>query len=221
MMRRKKDKSRKALANKALTRRDFLKGASAAVSGGLLAGQAVVASGAPSGGEVVGPGAVPITLQVNGKSQNLSLEPRVTLLDALRNNLDLTGAKRVCDRGVCGSCTVIMDEKPVYACSILAIEARGHNITTIEGLAQEGKLSPMMTAFVNNDAQQCGFCTPGFVVACTAYVQKHANPSREDVEKGLGGNLCRCGTYMGVRAAVLEAAKETSALQGGATHGNL
>jgi len=184
-----------------------LKGAGVAVSGGLLAGQAAPANAAPSGAEVVGPGSVPITLQVNGKPHKLSLEPRVTLLDALRNNLDLTGAKRVCDRGVCGSCTVIMDGKPVYACNILAIEAQGHSITTIEGLAEEGKLSPMMTAFINNDAQQCGFCTPGFVVACTAYVQKHPNPSREDAEKGLGGNLCRCGTYMGVRAAVLEAAK--------------
>jgi len=206
-MRRKRDKPRKPRPNEALTRRDFLKGAGVAVSGGLLAGQAAPANAAPSGAEVVGPGSVPITLQVNGKPHKLSLEPRVTLLDALRNNLDLTGAKRVCDRGVCGSCTVIMDGKPVYACNILAIEAQGHNITTIEGLAEEGKLSPMMTAFINNDAQQCGFCTPGFVVACNAYVQKHPNPSREDVEKGLGGNLCRCGTYMGVRAAVLEAAK--------------
>ncbi len=206
-MKRQRGKPRKRLANEALTRRDFLKGAGVAVSGGLLAGQSALAGAAPPGAEVVGPGAVPVTLKVNGKTQQLSLEPRVTLLDALRNNLDLTGAKRVCDRGVCGSCTVVMDGKPVYACNVLAIEAQGHNITTIEGLAEEGKLSPMMTAFINNDAQQCGFCTPGFVVACTAYVQKHPNPSREDVEKGLGGNLCRCGTYMGVRAAVLEAAK--------------
>ena len=206
-MRRKRDKPRRPRANEALTRRDFLKGAGVAVSGGLLAGEATLENAAPSGAALVGPGSVPITLQVNGKPHQLSLEPRVTLLDTLRNNLDLTGAKRVCDRGVCGSCTVIMDGKPVYACNILAIEAQGQNITTIEGLAEEGKLSPMMTAFVNNDAQQCGFCTPGFVVACTAYVQKHPNPSREDVEKGLGGNLCRCGTYMGVRAAVLEAAK--------------
>ena len=210
-MKRKRDKSRKRLANEALTRRDFLKGASAAVSGGLLAGQAALASAAPSGGEVVGPGAVPITLQVNDKSHQLTLEPRVTLLDTLRNRLDLTGAKRVCDRGVCGSCTVMMDGKPVYACNILAIEAQGHDIMTIECLAEEGKLSPIMAAFVNNDAQQCGFCTPGFVVACTAYVRKHPNPSREDLERGLGGNLCRCGTYMGVRAAVLEAAKTMKA----------
>jgi xanthine dehydrogenase YagT iron-sulfur-binding subunit len=211
MMKRKRDKPRKPRANEPLTRRDFLKGASAAVSGGLLAGQAALANPMPAGAGVVGPGAVPITLQVNDKSHQLSLEPRVTLLDALRNNLDLTGAKRVCDRGVCGSCTVIMDGKPVYACNILAVEAQGHNVMTIECLAEEGKLSPMMTAFINNDAQQCGFCTPGFVMACTAYVQKHSNPSREDVDKGLGGNLCRCGTYMGVRAAVLEAAKTIKA----------
>ncbi len=204
-MKRKRD-LRKPLANEALTRRSFLKGASVAVPGGLLAVQMAGAKTPPSGAEVLGPGAVPITLRINGKSHKLDLEPRVTLLDALRNNLDMTGAKRVCDRGVCGACTVIMDGKPAYACNVLAIEAQGHNITTIEGLAEEGKLSPVMAAFISHDAQQCGFCTPGFVVACTAFLQKHHNPRREDVEKGLGGNLCRCGTYAGVREAVLEAA---------------
>jgi xanthine dehydrogenase YagT iron-sulfur-binding subunit len=204
-MKSKKDKPQGRRKNEALTRRDFLKGASVAVSGGLLARQTAAATPAP-GAEVLGPGAVPITLRINGKPCKLNLEPRVTLLDALRNNLDMTGAKRVCDRGVCGTCTVIMDGKPVYACNVLAIEAQGHDITTIEGLAEDGKLSPVMAAFINHDAQQCGFCTPGFVVACTAFLQKHRNPSREDVEKGLGGNLCRCGTYAGVREAVLEAA---------------
>jgi xanthine dehydrogenase YagT iron-sulfur-binding subunit len=204
-MKTKSSRSKKSPANEALTRRDFLKGASVAVSGGLLAAQAAGAATPPA--EVLGPGAVPITLRINGKSHKLDLEPRVTLLDALRNNLDLTGAKRVCDRGVCGSCTVIMDGKPVYACNVLAIEAQGHSFTTIEGLAEGDKLSPVMAAFINHDAQQCGFCTPGFVVACTAYLQKHRHPAREDVEKGLGGNLCRCGTYAGVREAVLEAAK--------------
>ena len=206
-MKRKRGKARRRLANESLTRRDFLKGASAAVSGGLLAAQAAEAATPPPGAEVLGPAAVPVTLRINGKSHKLDLEPRVTLLDALRNNLDMTGAKRVCDRGVCGACTVIMDGKPVYACNVLAIEAQGHNITTIEGLADEGKLSPVMAAFINHDAQQCGFCTPGFVVACTAYVQSHRNPRRQDIEKGLGGNLCRCGTYAGVREAVLEAAR--------------
>jgi len=189
------------------SRRDFLKGASVAVSSGLLPAER--AKAAPPEAAIHGPGAVPVTLKVNGRSYQRNLEPRVTLLDALRNHLDLTGAKKVCDRGVCGSCTVILDGKPVYACNVLAIEAEGHDITTVEGLPHGGQLHPVMAAFVNNDAQQCGFCTPGFVVACKAFLDKHPHPTGEEVEKGLGGNLCRCGTYMGVRAAVLEAAKAT------------
>jgi aerobic-type carbon monoxide dehydrogenase small subunit (CoxS/CutS family) len=136
----------------------------------------------------------------------------VTLLEALRHELGLTGAKRVCDRGTCGTCTVIMDGKPVYSCSVLAVDARGRQITTVEGLAAEGKLHPVQQAFVDNDGQQCGFCTPGFVVACKAFLDKHPNPTPADVQKGLGGNLCRCGTYVGVGAAVIQAAQ---ALQGG------
>ncbi|MGO9270678.1 MAG: (2Fe-2S)-binding protein [Terriglobia bacterium] len=206
-MSRRKDKSRKKESPVApLTRRDFLKGAGVAVSGTILAGHAAVAAAAPETA-VVGPGATSVTLRVNGQRRELNLEPRVTLLDALRNDLDVTGAKRVCDRGVCGTCTVLMDGKPVYACSVLAIEAQGHEITTIEGLMHDGQPHPVMTAFVNNDAQQCGFCTPGFVVACAAFLHKHPNPTEAEVEKGLGGNLCRCGTYVGVRAAALEAAK--------------
>ena len=156
---------------------------------------------------MVGPGAVPVTLRVNGKVHKLKLEPRVTLLEALRNDLDLTGAKKVCDRATCGSCTVFVDKKPVYSCTMLAIEAQGHAITTIEGLGSPEKLTPVMEAFVEHDAQQCGFCTPGFVMACTAFLEKHPNPTLEEVEKGLGGNLCRCGTYAGIREAVLAAAK--------------
>jgi xanthine dehydrogenase YagT iron-sulfur-binding subunit len=208
-MRGKKDKHRKP-EKSGLSRRDFLRGAGVTVSGGLLVGAqpgvAAQAAAAPQSA-VMGPGAVPITLTVNGKIHKLKLEPRVTLLDTLRNELDLTGAKKVCDRGVCGTCTVFMDRKPVYACSVLAVEAQGHAITTIEGIGSESKLHPVMQAFINHDAQQCGFCTPGFVMACTAFLEKHPNPTLEEVEKGLGGNLCRCGTYAGVREAVLEAAK--------------
>jgi aerobic-type carbon monoxide dehydrogenase small subunit (CoxS/CutS family) len=207
-MKRKKQKPKEVAARREnLTRRDFLKGASVAVSSGLLITEAQAAS-SPSGPEAVaGPGSVPITLKVNGKPHKLKLEPRVTLLDALRNYLDLTGAKKVCDRGVCGACTVILDGKPVYACNLLAIQAEGHDIVTIEGLSHDGELHPVMAAFVEHDAQQCGFCTPGFVVACKAFLDKHRNPTFDEIEEGLGGNLCRCGTYAGVQQAVLEAAK--------------
>ncbi len=157
--------------------------------------------------KTMGPAAVPITLQINGKPFKLAVEPRITLLDALRNQLDHTGAKRVCDRGTCGACTVSIGGKIMYACSILAIDAQGRDIRTIEGIAPEGKLHPVSAAFVNNDAQQCGYCTPGFVMAAKGFLEKTPNPTMEQVEKGLGGNLCRCGTYVGIRKAVLEAAK--------------
>jgi xanthine dehydrogenase YagT iron-sulfur-binding subunit len=142
------------------------------------------------------------------------VEPRVTLLEALRNELDMTGAKRVCDRGTCGACTVIMDGKPVYSCSVLAIDAQGKAITTVEGLAAGDRLHPIQQAFIDNDAQQCGFCTPGFVVACKAMLDRNPTPTPEQVQKGLGGNLCRCGTYVGVRAAVLQASKGQSVREG-------
>jgi xanthine dehydrogenase YagT iron-sulfur-binding subunit len=187
------------------SRRDFLRGsaAGAALSGGLLSATEVAGAQAAEGTRIFGPGTVPVTLQVNGKSHNLQLEPRVTLLDALRNHLDLTGSKKVCDRGTCGACTVLMDGKPVYACNVLAIEAQGRKIETIESLGTPEKLHPIQAAFIEHDAQQCGFCTPGFVVASKAFLDRHPNPTREQVEKGLGGNLCRCGTYAGIRSALL------------------
>ena len=212
-MSRKRD--RKPASSDAVSRRDFLKGAGVAVSGGLIAGEHAAAALPDAKTPIVGPGAVPITLRINGKPQKLNVEPRVTLLDALRNYLDITGAKKVCDRATCGACTVILDGKPVYACSVLAIEAQGKDIQTIEGLTTGGKLHPVSAAFVEHDAQQCGFCTPGFVMAVKAFLDKHPSPSMEDVEKGLGGNLCRCGTYAGIRQAALDAAK---AMKGGKAH---
>jgi xanthine dehydrogenase YagT iron-sulfur-binding subunit len=194
------------------SRRQFIKGtgiASVAMSATVLLGDEVAraAGRVPADASWTGPGAVPISLKINGQPFNLEVEPRLTLLDALRDRLDFTGAKKICDRGVCGSCTVLMDGKAVYACNVLAIEAQGHEILTIEGIADEGKLHAVSQAFVNNDAQQCGFCTPGFVMACKAYLDTEKNPTYEGVQKALGGNLCRCGTYMGIRHAVLEAAK--------------
>jgi len=200
-----KESQVRKLPESGVSRRGFLQGVS--LGGGAL-GAAVLerpAEAAQSG--VVGPGEVSITLWVNGKEHELRVEPRVTLLDALRDRLGLTGAKRVCDRGTCGACTVLVEGKAVYACTTLAIDAQGKNIQTIEGMTRGSELHPVMKAFVNNDAQQCGFCTPGFVVAAKAFIDEHPNPTEEDVMNGLGGNLCRCGTYIGIRKAVVEAAK--------------
>ena len=207
-----------------LRRREFVKlvgGTGVAATAQVLAGHNL-ASGATttvpeevvagSSGEVIGPGPVAMTLRINGEAKKLTIEPRVTLLDALRNHLDLTGAKKVCDRGTCGACTVIVNNKPVYSCSVLAIEVADRagkpraDIRTIEGLAPEGKLHAVSASFVENDAQQCGFCTPGFVMSCKAYLDTHHNPTVEEVKHALGGNLCRCGTYMGVRNAVVQVA---------------
>lgn len=188
-----------------VSRRGFLKGAGAVISSGIVAGAEALEA---ASNQVQGPGKVPITLKINGTNQALNIEPRVTLLDALRNDLDITGAKRVCDRSTCGACTVIMNGKAVYACSVLAIEAQGKDIQTVEGLSQGNRLHPLQQAFVDNDAQQCGYCTPGFVMACKAFLDKNPSPSIEQVRKGLGGNLCRCGTYVGITQAVLQTAKK-------------
>ena len=193
-----------------ISRRDFLRGSAAAgaLGTGILGGS-VPLEAAPrteAGVQIVGPGAVPMTFQINGEPFKATLEPRVTLLDALRDHLDLTGAKKVCDRGTCGACTVHLDGKPVYACSVLAIEAQGQPIHTVEGLGRPNKLHPLQAAFVENDAQQCGFCTPGFVMAAKALLDRNPHPSLDEVHHGLSGNFCRCGTYAGMRKAVLQAA---------------
>jgi xanthine dehydrogenase YagT iron-sulfur-binding subunit len=207
-----------------ISRRDFLRGgavAGALGSAGLLAGELVEAArDAPrteAGVEIWGPEPVPVRLRINGKSHDLRLEPRTTLLDALRDNLELTGAKRVCDRGTCGACTVILDGKAAYACSILAVDAQRQPIQTIEGLGRPERLHPLQAAFVEHDAQQCGFCTPGFVMAAKALLDQHPNPSLQDVHHGFSGNFCRCGTYAGLRKAVLAAAP----LMAGAEDGNV
>jgi aerobic-type carbon monoxide dehydrogenase small subunit (CoxS/CutS family) len=161
--------------------------------------------------KALGPGSVPITLQVNGKPLKLQVEPRVTLLEALRNHSNLTGSKEVCDRGTCGACTVLLDEKPIYSCSKLAIEAQGHKITTIEGLAQDGKLSKVQQAFVEQDALMCGYCTPGFVMSVTALLKEKPHPTEKEVRHACSGNLCRCGTYPRVMQAALKAAGVSTA----------
>jgi xanthine dehydrogenase YagT iron-sulfur-binding subunit len=192
-----------------LSRRGFLKGFGVGTVATTFVSPTALNAAASREPGVVGPGEVPVALKINGQTKTVNVEPRVTLLDALRNRLDLTGAKKVCDRGTCGACTVLMDGKPVYACSVLAIEAEGHDITTIEGLGAPERLSDVQKLFVEHDAQQCGFCTPGLVVASTAFVRQHPKATLDQIRHGLGGNLCRCGTYAGVLLAVADAAQTT------------
>ena len=195
-----------------LSRRGFLKGIGVSTAAaGVITAVKPIAEAAANDQGVVGPGGVAVTLKVNGQSKRLNVEPRVTLLDALRNRLDTTGPKKVCDRATCGACTVLLDGKPIYSCTLLAVEAEGHDITTVEGLGTTEKLNAVQQAFAQHDAQQCGFCTPGFVTAATAFVREHPNATIEQVRAGLGGNLCRCGTYAGMLLAVADAAKKGAA----------
>jgi xanthine dehydrogenase YagT iron-sulfur-binding subunit len=194
----------------AVSRRGFLKGLGVGtVATGLLQGATAEAAEQQSG--IRGPGEIPLTLKINGQERRVNVEPRVTLLDALRNRLDLTGAKKVCDRGTCGACTVIVDGRAVYSCSMLAVEAEGRQITTIEGIGTPNQMSPIQRAFVKHDGQQCGFCTPGFVIACTDFVRRNPNATEDQIRSGLGGNLCRCGTYAGILQAVAETTKKGAA----------
>jgi xanthine dehydrogenase YagT iron-sulfur-binding subunit len=181
-----------------VSRRDFIKtvGVAASVS-------ASAKATAHQGPDPSGPGVVPIALTINGRRHQLSVEPRVTLLDAMRTRLDITGQKRVCDRGACGACTVIMDGRTYYSCSMLAIEAQGKNIRTVDGLAKGDTLHPVQQAFCDHDGLMCGFCTPGFVMATVALLEKNPAPTPEQARKALDGNLCRCGTNIGVLKAAL------------------
>jgi aerobic-type carbon monoxide dehydrogenase small subunit (CoxS/CutS family) len=138
----------------------------------------------------------------------VDVEPRTTLLSALRERLEMTGTKEVCDRGQCGACTVLMDGRPVLACMTLAVDARGREIATVEGLARNGELSAVQAAFVEKDGHMCGFCTPGMVMAATALLQENPKPSLEEIKQGMAGNLCRCGTYPKVFEAVQAAAEK-------------
>jgi xanthine dehydrogenase YagT iron-sulfur-binding subunit len=192
-------------AKSGFSRRSWLQ--SAGIGGGVVGSGVLEPEAEAQVAPKVLSGEVEISLDINGRKRSVKVEPRTTLLDALRNRLDLTGAKRVCDRGTCGACTVSVNGKIVYGCSMLAVDAVGKNIQTIEGIAPAGQLHPVSAAFVKHDAQQCGYCTPGFVMAAKGFLDKHPNPTQDQVEKGLAGNICRCGTYVGVRAAVLEASK--------------
>jgi aerobic-type carbon monoxide dehydrogenase small subunit (CoxS/CutS family) len=190
-----------------VSRRSFLKGSAAAsvATAGLVAAQTAPLPKRQS----FGPGSHEIELLVNGTPRQVQVETRTTLLDVLRDGLDLTGAKKVCDRGACGACTVLVDGKPVNSCLMLAFDAVGKPITTVESLSQGGEVHPLVQNFAHCDAMQCGYCTPGMVMASLACLQKHPKPSREQVQHELSGNLCRCGTY----GRILQAVERTA--QGG------
>ena len=187
-----------------VSRRDFFK-TTVGVGSVATAVAASAKAAAAQGPALVGPGDVAITLTVNGRRHALSVEPRVTLLDALRTRLEITGQKRVCDRGACGACTVIIDGRTYYSCSMLAIEAQGRNIRTVEGIAQGDTLHPVQQAFCDHDASMCGFCTPGFVMSTVALLEKTPNPTPEQAKRALDGNICRCGTNVGLLKAALGA----------------
>src|SRR5437773_7902342 len=190
------------------SRRQFLKGSGVTAATAALAGtteavvQAATADESKDKTESMGPDPVALTLDVNGAKMETKVEPRVTLLDALRNYLDVTGCKRVCDRGTCGACTVMLDGKVVYSCSMLALDAQGREVKTAEALNADGRLDPVPAAFVKYDAQQCGFCTPGFVVSMRAALDKNPKATPAEIEQALSGNICRCGTYEQMRHAI-------------------
>lgn len=194
-----------------VSRRSFLKsfGASAAVAATAQIESVAAELDKANKEKIVGPDAVPITLHVNGKPIKLQVEPRVTLLDALRTLTPMTGSKEVCDRATCGACSMFVDDKLVYSCSMLAIEAQGKKITTVEGLSEPGKLSKVQAAFVAEDALMCGYCTPGFVMSVTALLRKNPKPSEAEVRHACSGNLCRCGTYPRILQAAMKAAGVT------------
>jgi xanthine dehydrogenase YagT iron-sulfur-binding subunit len=152
--------------------------------------------------QVHGPGTVPLTLNVNGERRSIDLEPRVSLLDALREHLDLTGSKKGCDQGTCGACTVWVDGRRVLACLTLAVGCEGREVTTIEGLATGGQLHPMQRAFVEHDAFQCGYCTPGQIMSAVKLLEEGNAGSDEEIAELMSGNICRCAAYPNIRAAI-------------------
>ena len=208
------DKEKKQGTN--ISRRNFLKGVgtgtvAATVAPSVLIGNEKTAD-AQMGDAVA---STTIQLNINEKSYQIEVEARTTLLTVLRdgmdtggNNIDLTGAKLICDRGECGGCTVMVDGKSVYACMMLAMDAQGKQITTVEGLADGDDLHPVQEAFIQHDALMCGFCTPGFVVSSAALLNENAKPTLEEIKVGLSGNTCRCGTYPFIFDAVKTASQK-------------
>jgi xanthine dehydrogenase YagT iron-sulfur-binding subunit len=195
------------------TRRTFLKSAgmvSATVAGAEMLGGVATAESDPTA-RTLGPGKVPLKLRINGEDHAVSIEPRTTLAEALRDELHMTGTKVVCDRGSCSACTVMLDKTPVCSCMTLAVDVGDRNVTTIEGLAHSETLHPVQAAFIEHDALQCGFCTSGMIMSCASLLERNPNPSADDVRTAISGNICRCATYPKVLDAVLAASQSKGA----------
>jgi xanthine dehydrogenase YagT iron-sulfur-binding subunit len=202
-----------------VSRRGFLRGVGAAA----VVADTIISRAAQAASDIPGPdgtalsepisGQVPITLTLNGKKRSVTVEPRTTLLSAIRDRMDppLTGPKLVCDAATCGACTVLLEGKPIYGCSVLAIDMIGKEITTVEGLGTPNHLSPVQEAFCEKDAMMCGYCTSGFVTTVTGLLKANPNPTLEEVREGCKGNFCRCGTFPHVFQAALSAAEKMKA----------
>lgn len=189
-------------------RRGFLLGTGiGAAAAAALPACKPAASPSAQAARTLGPGRAQIALNINGAQKQLDIEPSTTLAEALRFELGMTGTKIGCDRGACGACTVWLDGTPVCACMTFAVDVGSRAVTTIEGLAQGETLHPVQEAFIERDAMQCGYCTPGMIMSCAALLKRNANPSLADVQTAVSGNLCRCGTYPKVFEATLAAAK--------------
>lgn len=195
---------------RSFTRRDFLKGLGGGAIGTSIATRLLPGS---TGAVMSLEEEIPlytkkrISLEINGKATSLVVEPRETLLDVLRDRLNLTGTKRICNQGECGGCTVLMDGKPIYSCMYLAIRADGKKITTIEGLSKGENLHPIQEAFIQEDGYQCGFCTPGIIMTTTAFLDKNKNPDLNEIKAALSGNICRCGNYIKIFKTIGKAAE--------------
>jgi xanthine dehydrogenase YagT iron-sulfur-binding subunit len=194
------------------SRRRFLKGVGIAGAGAALADKLLIEAEAKetqAKGVRTLSGNVDVTLDINGQARKVKVEPRTTLLSTMRNHLEpaVTGPKLVCDMGTCGACTVLLDGNPAYSCLVLAVDAIGKKITTVEGLGNPAAMNAVQSAFVDKDALMCGFCTPGFVTTISAYLKKNPNPSLDQVREACKGNFCRCGTYPRIFEAALAAAK--------------
>lgn len=201
-----KDQDHESCPRAGWSRRQFLTTAAAGAAGGAVMASSVPAKETPSTAAAAGEWGQPVTLLINGQIRRLMVEPRWTLLHVLRDQLGLTGTKQGCERGECGACTVLLNDVPHYACLMLAMEAEGKAITTLEGLMQGEELGEVQQAFREEDALQCGYCTPGQIMAAEGLLRQNPDPSSDEIREGMSGNLCRCGTYVHIVKAVTRAA---------------